>query len=78
MGTQLLFTDIRVAAELLVNKLWLPGCRKGKKEVKKNFKRHFFTYPSDNSNATSCKHLLDHFFFFIFYFLFFIFYFFYH
>ena len=68
MATQLLFTDIRVAAELLVNKLWLPGCRKGKKEVKKNFKRHFFTYPSDNSNATSCKHLLDHFFLF-FYFL---------
>ena len=68
MGTQLLFTDIRVAAELLVNKLWLPGCRKGKKEVKKNFKRHFFTYPSDNSNATSCKHLLDHFFFFLIFF----------
>ena len=40
---------------------WLPGCRKGKKEAKKNFKQHFFTYTSDNSNATSCKHLLDHF-----------------
>ena len=39
MGTQLLFTDIRVAAELLVNQLrGYQAAERERKKVKKNFK----------------------------------------
>ena len=37
---------------------WPQGYRKGKKKAKTNTSWYCFTYPSYNSNATPCNHLL--------------------